>query len=635
MVSELAEQLQRYIDNTVLIRDLSSPQIEEIKNPEDYRLILLENFRRIGTLALENNRIMQTVFFPLLEKEEVLTEKEADALSEFRNAQINAYSMNNLDLPLVFRQTKKELRDAERIRDDGRMIDALDRMVEICFALMHLTERVVTVSNTCHTYRDEGIEAGDKLLAYLAKPAFVKLSPAKKAVVLVNARYMSALFERGDCVGDEAVNEADLQFLYRALALADDPFYVEEAPEYDWRYHKFRTLQYIAQMTFNGNDRRLTRAQCEAVCDCAKRLMELWYEEHAALMKYSSDAMMELIYSRDLYFAGRTDAETYRSALVGLYENIDDKNYSFHNSSRMTLVPMELMALVRSGAIPLLDTEKIGKYYERMIAYLHRMPKKGSFSFLLTYLATILETFVGVPGGMDFETFCLRLTAALHPPTYVHVKSVAAFSVCIAKHLIRKNPACFIGFMDCATEADVQRKEQKILDFVNHAALCHDIGKLFVTEVIMTYGRTLLDEEFELIKTHPEIGAVMLKAHEETEVYANVALMHHKWFNDKGGYPMHHSFVGMADKVVISVVTVADCLDASTDAVGRSYKRGKSLEDYIEELHRDSGTRYAPYLAALLEEDEVRQDLQRILTEGRAENYREAYRILASYHVKK
>ncbi|MBQ6733341.1 MAG: HD domain-containing protein [Lachnospiraceae bacterium] len=635
MTQELSKQLQQYIDNTLQIRELSSPQIEEVEDPEDYRLVLLENFRRIGTLALENNRILQTVYYPLLERKELLTEEETEALKEFRKAHLNAYSMENLDLPLMWRQTKKLLADAKERGSDHDIIGMIDRFIEVCFAMLHQTERVQPVNPAGIRYRNEGLAEGEVLLSYLPKEAFAKLSEADRETVLVNARYISALFARNAEVGDdmERVNEEDLAFLRRALALADDPFYREAVPEYNWVYHTFRTLQYLSQLVHNGNERGYSEAQCKEIYDYTARLYAFWDKERSALQKYTTDAMMTFAYARAAYCAGASDAESYRRALIGLYENIDDRNYSFFNNSRITLIPMELTKLAEKEGLRPQDAGEVETYYERLITYLHRIPKKGSFSFLLSYLTILLSHYIEVPGGMDFETFCLRLTAALHPPTYVHVRSVAAFSVCLVRHLIRKDPAQLTGVLDCETAEDVKRNEQKIIDFTEHAALCHDIGKLFVTEVIMTYGRTLLDEEFELIKTHPGMGALMLEKHEDTKPYVNVALMHHKWYDNTGGYPAEHSFEGMKDKAVISVVTVADCLDASTDAVGRSYKTGKTLEDYIGELREGRGTRYAPYVVDLFEDEAVQADLTRILTEGRDENYREAYRILKSYRA--
>jgi HD-GYP domain-containing protein (c-di-GMP phosphodiesterase class II) len=69
-------------------------------------------------------------------------------------------------------------------------------------------------------------------------------------------------------------------------------------------------------------------------------------------------------------------------------------------------------------------------------------------------------------------------------------------------------------------------------------------------------------------------------------------------------------------------------MDAATDTIGRSYKKGKSLEQFIEELHRGSGTCYAPWLCQLLSGKAVQEDIQYLLTKGRRQNYRDTYLLL-------
>ncbi|MBR5968876.1 MAG: HD domain-containing protein [Lachnospiraceae bacterium] len=631
MSGDISEKLQRYIDNTLRIRELSTPAVGDIGSAEDYRLVLLNAFRRIGDLAQENNRLLREAFFPLMKKEELLTEEELAPLIQFRKAQTNATRLENLDLSLLYLLAKRMCADAERRQDAEPYIYALDQMIESAFAVMHMTMRVYPVSELGLRYRDDGLADGEKLLAYLEPERFRALSDGAKELVLVNARYLSALFDRADALGDEKVNEKDLAFLRRALALKDDPFYKEQAPSYNWTYHTYRTLEYITQQVFNANERGFNAEQLSFIADCGEQLLALWKERQDETASYSTEAVVELDAARALYPAGRMDAEAYKDLLIRLYLTFDEEDYSVNNHSLFLMVPMELWSLSQREGVTKEDLAAMELYYRRMVSYIHRAPKRDSFSALLTYVSIILRLFTQTPGGMDFETFCRSMTVALHPPTYVHVKSVEDFTLCLTEALLERQPECFIGFLDCGSKEEVYAKKEEILEYAAHAALNHDIGKLFVTEVIMTYGRDLLQGEFELIKTHPLIGAYLLSRHEETKPYANVALMHHKWYDNTRGYPEDRSTEGMPERVMIEIVACADCLDASTDAVGRSYKAGKTLAEFAQELKEGAGTRYAPYLVPLFEDEAVLAKLQRILTEGRDENYREAYRILASY----
>ncbi|MBP3872325.1 MAG: hypothetical protein J6E32_01280, partial [Lachnospiraceae bacterium] len=76
---------------------------------------------------------------------------------------------------------------------------------------------------------------------------------------------------------------------------------------------------------------------------------------------------------------------------------------------------------------------------------------------------------------------------------------------------------------------------------------------------------------------------------------------------------------------LISIVACADCMDAATDSIGRSYSRGKSLDEYIHEVEDGAGTRYAPYLPDLMKRPEVYESLRKILNERREDYYRLTY----------
>lgn len=107
--------------------------------------------------------------------------------------------------------------------------------------------------------------------------------------------------------------------------------------------------------------------------------------------------------------------------------------------------------------------------------------------------------------------------------------------------------------------------------------------------------------------------------------YANIAKGHHKWYDNTKGYPEDFDTGKVPEKVIIDLVAVADCIDAATDTVGRSYNRGKTLDDMKAELTEGAGTRYTPYIVELLEDEKVCRDITYILTQYRERLYRNTY----------
>ncbi|MBB5021552.1 response regulator RpfG family c-di-GMP phosphodiesterase [Desulfurispira natronophila] len=73
---------------------------------------------------------------------------------------------------------------------------------------------------------------------------------------------------------------------------------------------------------------------------------------------------------------------------------------------------------------------------------------------------------------------------------------------------------------------------------IMHAAIMHDVGKIGIRDEILLKPGKLTPEEFEHIKTHPEIGAKIIGEHdfELLELSRTIALTHHEKWNGKG-YP--------------------------------------------------------------------------------------------------
>jgi putative two-component system response regulator len=114
--------------------------------------------------------------------------------------------------------------------------------------------------------------------------------------------------------------------------------------------------------------------------------------------------------------------------------------------------------------------------------------------------------------------------------------------------------------------------------------------------VLCKPGR-LTEEEFELIKKHTEIGAVILERDPAMALAREIALNHHERFSG-GGYPSGIQ----AEQLPLSsrIVSVVDVFDALVSR--RPYKTGWSVERALEELRKESGKRFDPNAVVGLEQ---------------------------------
>ncbi len=123
------------------------------------------------------------------------------------------------------------------------------------------------------------------------------------------------------------------------------------------------------------------------------------------------------------------------------------------------------------------------------------------------------------------------------------------------------------------------------------AALLHDIGKLAVPEHILTKPGRLTDEEFERIKTHPDMGAKILQPVPfPFPVMPAVRSHHERW--DGTGYP--DGLSGEDIPLGGRILAVADVYDALT--TDRSYRPGWPHEQAVQHLKDNAGSHFDPII---------------------------------------
>ncbi|KIE19023.1 chemotaxis protein CheY [Vibrio sinaloensis] len=130
--------------------------------------------------------------------------------------------------------------------------------------------------------------------------------------------------------------------------------------------------------------------------------------------------------------------------------------------------------------------------------------------------------------------------------------------------------------------------EQTLIEL---AAPLHDTGKIGIPDSILKAKRSLTPEEWEIMKTHSEIGArILSKSHSPMfKMAAEIALYHHeRW--DGTGYP--EGLKGAEIPESARIVAVADVFDALT--MERPYKSAWPVEKAVEEIQKGAGSHFEP-----------------------------------------
>ena len=124
---------------------------------------------------------------------------------------------------------------------------------------------------------------------------------------------------------------------------------------------------------------------------------------------------------------------------------------------------------------------------------------------------------------------------------------------------------------------------------LRRGALLHDIGKIGVPDHILRKPGALTDNEWTTMRTHPDLGARIIANIPFLEEVAVIIRAHHeRW--DGAGYP--EGLTAEHIPLGARIFAVADSFDAMTS--DRPYRRGRRLDEALEEIRRCAGTQFDP-----------------------------------------
>ena len=139
----------------------------------------------------------------------------------------------------------------------------------------------------------------------------------------------------------------------------------------------------------------------------------------------------------------------------------------------------------------------------------------------------------------------------------------------------------------------------KWANLVFNAAPMHDIGKIGIPDSILLKPGKLDDQEWELMRKHPEFGAHIIGEHESEllTMAREIALAHHEKWNGSG-YP--YGLKGEDIPLSARVIAIADVFDALTTE--RPYKKAWSAKDAVALIDKESGQHFDPSLVSVFHE---------------------------------
>ncbi|HAQ61021.1 TPA: hypothetical protein DCR49_03340 [Candidatus Delongbacteria bacterium] len=160
--------------------------------------------------------------------------------------------------------------------------------------------------------------------------------------------------------------------------------------------------------------------------------------------------------------------------------------------------------------------------------------------------------------------------------------------------------------LDIGKLMNLDNKELQVLEY---GAMMHDVGKIGVKDAILQKNKSLTEEEFDSIMSHPAVGANIVKNISFFGPMADCIKYHHEKFGG-GGYP--DGIKGERIPLLARIVAVADTYDAITTT--RPYRKEKTSNEAVQVLLEGRGTQFDPYIVdvfvnnRLYEKDYISKD---------------------------
>jgi len=169
-----------------------------------------------------------------------------------------------------------------------------------------------------------------------------------------------------------------------------------------------------------------------------------------------------------------------------------------------------------------------------------------------------------------FTSFVLHIIKQMDPITHSHSERVKFWTILLAE---KKG----------LTSTEIRQLSQ--------AASWHDIGKIEIPVSILNKPSPLLEEEYEIVKIHPEQGYQLVKDMEFFKKFLPVIRHHHERYDGKG-YPL--GLLGDNIPLHARIMAITDAFDAMTS--DRSYRKALDINIAVKELATFSGTQFDPLL---------------------------------------
>ena len=554
---------------------------------------------RLLELKAENTRLLTEELFPVLDQLHEASPETIQSLDEFADVLMDWKT--NLDCG-IYVLIHDAFLSLCRYRKDRAGI--IRELYKLGMGLYYLNRMVQSMSRPYRArfyFRDELVftEAG----SYIKYFPEIEDDDTKGYIIRSLANISIAAIDK----------VRKVEITSRVLQIVQDDYYRSLAPSLPWDVYLRRTHQQMSSCRDTFSRGSLSPDQLAAVLESCHEVFKpedgnkdpnvrwLWpYYE----MEYNLgfvDLTTTLKRLEHLIFLQPED----QYDIAGLYGNVQLAIYYGQ-------LVHENPSLQEDGAV----LDFLSRAYHRMLRILTAFPLDLINDYMAYLLGLVISNYYETSQVPTYRQFLLIIMKRYYGKLYISSRKAADLMVLLAETLLEGDPSLFDDIPFLADLKDPEKKKAAILAFARDNGLYHNVGLIKMNVERLLLSRSLLENEYQLEQMHTISGYEDLKSHPSTSDLADAALGHHRWYNGSAGYPEEY----VRSKSPYRVMT--DLVQLATYLVDHPQATTRETCDYILSLeHR----RFSPLVTVCLNDKEVVERIDQILTGEHPEYYREVY----------
>ncbi|MBQ1482958.1 MAG: hypothetical protein IIZ28_05235 [Erysipelotrichaceae bacterium] len=589
----------RYIGNLKNILELKDVFRLPQNGFESWYQSCLDASRKISEIKKENDAILKEELFPTLDDIYNASEEELNALEEFSNALLDWKA--NLD-PGVYVIIHEALLRMYRVaRNPSRIIKEL-YLLGMGFYYQDLAYRGSDHAKA-HQLNFENEMIFTEASSYFRYFPSLDSDETRGYIIRALANISITSNDR----------RKRLSSSIKALHIVTDPYYIQMAPSLPWKVYERRTYQQISAVRstlsrgdFSNEELALIMEACQIIFEPEKgvdnpNIRWLWpyyemeYNLGLADLKQTLTRMEKLILS--------TNYDQYDES--GLYANVQ--------------LPLYYGRLLKNNP-QFLEKERYTAFlkdaYEKMMKTLMSLPRENMdeyFSYIFALLANSYFETAGVPTYFDTMK---KLISRYTGEYYIKARRFGEILTLYCKTILESDPSFFDELPFLHEMKDRDEKKKALYAYAMDCGLFYDFGLIPMNMDKTLSSRSLFEREDEIYTLHTDIGCSSLKERASTRRFADIALGHHRSYDENDGYPNEYVRLDSPYRRFCDLVCVVSYLE-------KHYEQ--DIDAVCVDILSQARTVFSPLIASYLEEEDFRRQIEEILTGERKGYYRELY----------